>query len=253
MNADARLYTSINHSGTAAGSESSTVLMLALVGSVAIHVAFAALHFGHQGQHGVDADERPPLITTLARVPQPVTPPAVTEVIPVETASPTHVTATPFDPVASLLQPASSAAAEKRVKRNRGGVLSELRVNGEMLRERNHLSEAVSTRQLTEFPVEIDMPVRLADSIRVPYPAAAMAAGREDFVAVWVVVNSAGAADEIEVTAGSEEFANAVVAALRQAQFLPAQNNLQPIRFPIALQFRFALHADSQQPRAASK
>ena len=70
-----------------------------------------------------------------------------------------------------------------------------------------------------------------------------MRAGREDAVAVWIVVDASGAPEEITITEGSEEFAQAVVLAIKDTQFLPARNNLQPIRFPLALEFRFAINA----------
>ena len=64
-------------------------------------------------------------------------------------------------------------------------------------------------------------------------------------MAVWVIVDASGNVDEIHVAEGSEEFATEVVAAVRAAHFLPAEDNLKPIRFPIALQFDFRARGNS--------
>jgi len=54
-------------------------------------------------------------------------------------------------------------------------------------------------------------------------------------------VDAQGIPEEVLVTDGQEEFADAVIAAVRAARFVPAQNNLLPIRFPLALEFRFVI------------
>ena len=111
-------------------------------------------------------------------------------------------------------------------------------IEAQPLEDRNRIGD-LNSRQLAEFPVELEFPVRLAGKIVAHYPPAALAAGREGSVVVWIVVDAQGHADEIEVTEGAEEFANEVIAVIREAHFLPAQNNLMPIRFPISLEFQF--------------
>ncbi len=122
------------------------------------------------------------------------------------------------------------------------GGFGEVRVDGVPLADKDRLGEALS-RQMSEFPVEVDFPVRLSETIRAQYPPAALAAGREDSVAVWIVVDGQGLPEEVLVTDGQEEFAGAVIAAVRSAHFVPAQNNLVPIRFPLALEFHFVIGA----------
>ena len=109
---------------------------------------------------------------------------------------------------------------------------------GAILRDRNRLGD-LYTRGQSEFPIEVDVPVRLDSQIVARYPAAAFAAGREDSVVAWAIVNEEGRASEIEIPEGTEEFADQVRAALRIARFKPAEDKLKPIRFPIALQFDF--------------
>lgn len=115
---------------------------------------------------------------------------------------------------------------------------ADMDVDGKQLADKSRLGDYLA-RQMTEFPVEVDFPVRLGDVIHVHYPPAAAIAGRQDSVVLWIVVDAAGAPDEIAVVEGSQEFADAVVAAVKAAHFLPARNNLQPIRFPLALEFNF--------------
>ena len=122
------------------------------------------------------------------------------------------------------------------------GGFGEVRVEGVLLADKDRLGEALS-RQMSEFPVEVDFLVRMNETIRAQYPPTALAAGREDSVAVWIVVDAQGLPEEVLVTDGQEEFAGAVIAAVRAAHFLPARNNLVPIRFPLALEFRFVVGA----------
>lgn len=118
------------------------------------------------------------------------------------------------------------------------------RAMGVVLTDRTRLG-ALDDRTRLEFPIEIDRPPRVLDRIVAQYPAGALAAGREDTVIAWVVVNEEGRASQIEVAEGAEDFADQVRAALRDARFRPAQDKLAPIRFPIALQFDFRLGAES--------
>ena len=129
--------------------------------------------------------------------------------------------------------------------------LAALAVTAEPLLDKVRLGDYL-TRQTSEFRTEIDRPVRLEDPIVANYPAAALREGREESVAVWVVVDHTGQADEVDVIDGSQEFAEAVVAAINAAKFLPAERNLRPIRFPIALEFRFRTSAGDGTAAAAA-
>lgn len=114
----------------------------------------------------------------------------------------------------------------------------ELRIEGHVLTARERLGSALD-RQMREFPLEIDTPVRLRDRIVARYPFAGLPLTDETTVTVWAIIDAEGKADEVEVVQGPPELADAVVAAVREARFTPAYDRLQPIRFPIALEFRF--------------
>ncbi|HVO87211.1 MAG TPA: energy transducer TonB, partial [Casimicrobiaceae bacterium] len=49
--------------------------------------------------------------------------------------------------------------------------------------------------------------------------------------------------EEIQIAQGSGEFADAAIAAIRQARYHPAANKGAGIRYPIALEFQFSLHS----------
>lgn len=224
--------------GRAAGGLSAPLLW-AVIGSIVVHTAFVAMpqSLPRRGSSAAD-DQGPPLQATL------VTPPAQpaelkTDVAVADVPSPIQLAAqeavaTPLPPATVDQRPQSSPAAVVGVG------AGDVRIDGALLTDRSRMGEAW-TRQMTEFPIEVDYPARLDEKILARYPPAALAAGREDSVAVWIVVDANGVADEVVVLDGSEEFANAVVAAVKQARFLPAQNNLLPIRFPISLEFRFVI------------
>jgi TonB family protein len=114
------------------------------------------------------------------------------------------------------------------------------RVAGLALADRGRLGDYLA-RQLAEFPREIDYAAKPETAISAPYPAAAIAAGTQGSVAVWAVVSETGEAEEVVAVDGPELLAEAAVAAVRKARFKPAHNNLKPIRYPVALEFRFAL------------
>lgn len=119
------------------------------------------------------------------------------------------------------------------------GRFEDVRVAGALLQDRARLGDFYA-RTLGEFPHEIDMPSRVADTILAQYPPEALAAGIEGSVVVWAVIDETGTPAEVDVADGPAELAEAALAAVRQARFLPARNNMQPIRFPIALEFRFS-------------
>jgi len=168
-------------------------------------------------------------------------PDAAAEVAVTDAPSPVHVAA--YDATATPTPPATAApSAQSKSAPSPGVGTGDLRIDAAVLADRNRLGDVLS-RQMTEFPIEVDSPAGLDGTIRARYPRTALAERREDSVAVWIVVDENGIADEIIVLDGSEDFAEAVVAAVREAHFVPAKNNLKPIRYPISLEFRFVLGA----------
>ena len=214
----------------------SQTLLWALGASLAVHavVVVATLSHGQRGQTALAprelvAELRPAQSSAAEPVPDLPSPPAT--VLAVPSAAPAPAVVVP----AAAPEPVPVQPVAKKA-RSRG--TEALDVLAEPLADKTRLGEYYD-RQLTEFPVEIDRPVRVADKIAARYPRAALEDGREDSVAVWVIVGPDGAAEQIQVLDGTPEFADEVVAAVKAARFLPAENNLQPIRFPIALQFEF--------------
>jgi TonB family protein len=137
-------------------------------------------------------------------------------------------------------QPAMAGAMPKPPTSLAVGGAADLEIDGQLLSDRSRLGDLL-TRELSEFPVEVSFPVRLKDRIRVKYPPAALLAGREESVTLWIIVDNQGAPAEIQVAQGSKEFADAAMAAVNEARFLPAERKLMPIRYPIAIEFHFAL------------
>jgi TonB family protein len=217
-------------------------LLWALVASAAVHTAFVAMPLVLPGHRpGAIADPgvamQATLVATLDQRADTQTNPQLAvaaETSPIQFA-PQDIAAPPLPLAAAVPHPPS---APPRLLGVDGS--TDVRIDGALLVDRGRLGDLYS-RQVGEFPVEVDFPARLNEKIRARYPAAALAEGREDSVAVWVVVDTQGAPEEIVVADGSEEFADAVVAAVRNARFLPAQNNLVPIRFPLALEFHFTI------------
>jgi TonB family protein len=113
-------------------------------------------------------------------------------------------------------------------------------VDGVLLADRSRLGEYLG-RQLAEFPREIDYAAKAAGPISAPYPAAAIAEGTQGSVAIWAVIGETGEPEEVVAVDGPDVLAQAAVAAVRRASFRAAHNNMKPIRYPIALEFRFAL------------
>jgi TonB family protein len=98
-----------------------------------------------------------------------------------------------------------------------------------------------SALRANRFPSEVDRPVRMDQKIEVRYPESALAHGREDAVTVWAIVDASGKVQDVYVAEGTDEFTEEVIAVVRATHFLPAENNLKPIRYPIALQFDFRI------------
>lgn len=219
-------------------------LLWALVASAAVHSAFVAMPLGTPGS-------RPSAATNPGVAIQALLIPAVAPA-PDAAAELAAAVAVGVDPLPVELAQQAAPIPEQKIAvvasaqvpspaLGAGGVV-DVRVEGQLLADTDRLGE-LRTRQMSEFPVEIQFPVKLKDALRARYPPAALAAGREDSVAVWIVVDVSGAVEEVTVTEGSEEFANEVLAAIKDVQFVPARNYRQPIRYPLALEFRFAINA----------
>lgn len=207
------------------------VLAWAIVASIALHavVLIATLPGGRRGaEHAVPSD----LQATLVVLPAPPAPPRPEQPpITVLTAAPDRH---PFDlpapagPTAPAVLPPGSARASPGGMQVAAAPLTEpVRLGG------------ILARQMNEFPAEIDRPVRLSGAVVARYPRGAMEQGREDTVVMWVIVDATGAVEYVQVAEGSDEFAQEAIAAVRAARFLPAEDRLKPIRYPIALQFDF--------------
>jgi hypothetical protein len=56
----------------------------------------------------------------------------------------------------------------------------------------------------------------------------------------------------VQVLDGAPEFAEVVVAAVNAAKFVPAENRLRKIRFPLSLEFRFRANAESAAVASAA-
>ncbi|MEO8508002.1 MAG: TonB family protein [Betaproteobacteria bacterium] len=180
-----------------------------------------------------------------------VSPPVVLQAVLVP-ASPTETTliASP-EPAPFTVPAAPETPAEPAVTANTGATTSPnltmgsrdwaiLRVAAQPLRDRSRVGD-LWNRQIDEFPIEIDFPVRPDSKIEARYPPGALAEGREESVVAWIIVDATGAVEEISIPEGSPEFAEAVRVALKDARFIPARNDMKSIRFPIALEFLFAL------------
>jgi TonB family protein len=202
--------------------------------SVLAHLVMVVVPMASHGRHSDSAAEPADVIEAIL-----VAAPASATLVesPAVSLPPETTREIALPPVPSV--PAIGRSAPHPVGGSQSAMPAGVLVEAQALQDRDRLGDVLLTRQITEFPVELDYPVRLAGKIIVPYPPAALAAGREGAVAVWVLVDEKGGAEEIDVTEGSEEFANAVTEAIRAAHFLPAQNNLAPIRFPISLEFQF--------------
>ncbi|MGH6933692.1 MAG: energy transducer TonB [Dongiaceae bacterium] len=103
-------------------------------------------------------------------------------------------------------------------------------------------------REMTEFPREVDRPAVVDGAIRVQYPWRALAEGREDTVVIWAVVDPSGVVEEIQLVEGTPEFYERVAAAVKAHRFYPAIDAGTPLRFPIALEFRFRIDGANPPP-----
>ena len=214
-------------------------LAIALVASAALHTSFFAFYFGSRGPAAPTTMPATRLEATLAD-PEQNAPAVLASAAPAPFAVPATAEPAPTPPQPET--PVPRAPAADRTSKARTADFGDLRIVASPVVDPTMLGDLVD-RQIREFPTEIDWPPRVSGRISVRYPPAALAAGREDTVAVWFVVSPEGEPQEIVVAQGTEEFAEAVTEAIRNARFVPARNSFAPIAFPLALEFRFALDA----------
>jgi len=214
----------------------SATLAWALGASMAAHAGLVAMVAIHDANPPGRALE-PEIVLMASVAPLRATPQALMTV----DASPLALPAQPM-PAMPLLEPLQRVAMTREALATPPtaveGAFEDVRVPGSPLEDRARLGEFYA-RTLAEFPTEIDMPARVSTPVYAQYPVDALAARIEGSVAVWAIIDETGAATEIDVADGPPELAQAAVAAVREARFLPARNNMKPIRFPIALEFRF--------------
>ena len=209
------------------------VFAWALAVSVLVHAAILmALLPG--GRPGTPAAKLPELRASLIEAP--TTPEVISEVpapiSPVITAMPDRSPlAIPLPARAPPLAPSRTAST------SRAGV-DAIEVPAAPLADRTRLGGWL-VRQGNEFKTEVDRPVRVDGKLVARYPDQALAEGREESVVLWIVVGASGNVDEVYLVEGSEEFGAEAIAAVRAARFMPAEDNLVPIRYAIALQFDF--------------
>jgi TonB family protein len=221
----------------AAGGQASPLLW-ALLASTFVHTALVAMPPALPGRA---PDARSEQGTTLQATLLPaVTPQA--EVPPAAADTPSPITIAAQGAAASLPAPSSVPQPPAAARSTPGVGLPDVEIVAKTLVDLDRLGDLLS-RRMAEAPVEVDFPARPKAPIRVRYPEAALAAGREGSVAVWVMVSPEGAPDEVTIVDGPPEFADAIVAAINDARFVPAQNNLVPMRYALAFEFDFAIGA----------
>jgi len=107
-------------------------------------------------------------------------------------------------------------------------------------------------RQLSDYPREVQYPVRVVGAIEATYPAEARAQGIEGTVLAWVVVAPSAEVEEIQIVEGDEIFREPVMEAIRAGRYYSAADGGVGLHFPITLEFRFALdHSGTPQDAAA--
>jgi len=112
----------------------------------------------------------------------------------------------------------------------------------ELLADHSRLGPLLS-RELAEYPTEIDSPVRLDEPIVVQLPQGTRPVAADPSIVVWAVVLADGSVETALLADGDEALAEPVLAAVKAARFVPARSRLQPRDYPISLEFRFAAQA----------
>lgn len=101
------------------------------------------------------------------------------------------------------------------------------------------LQEELVLRTQGDYLVEVEKPVRMLKRPEVNYPPEALSAQRQGTVVAWIAINTDGNVDEVIISSGTEEFAEAVREALPSARFLPAEERGQIIPYYIVLSIDF--------------
>lgn len=96
-----------------------------------------------------------------------------------------------------------------------------------------------SARVAGEFPAEVARGVRMDVKPVIKYPEDALAAQRQGTVLAFIIVDAAGAVEEVSIVEGTLEFALPVEDALLATRFRPAEDRGTPIRFYTMLKFDF--------------
>jgi protein TonB len=219
----------------------------ALGASAAVHATLlVAPLLGGDGASGQRTLRPPPLSVALKAEPEralaapgdapSLTVPGPKVRAPVQTAAPRAV------------QPAAPPRAEPP---SQAGVPIGISVPGEPLVAMSRIGDELLQRNWNEFPVEVAWPVRVHD-VHARYPAGALHAAREGNVVLWIVVDAEGAVEEMQIAEGDEDFAKAAMDAVGAARFEPAKEDGKPIRYPIALEFRFELPAARGAPEGVA-
>jgi len=152
----------------------------------------------------------------------------------------TAIAAEPLVPLA--LQPVTLAPVNATAIGRPGDV----RVAAREVFELSRLGDLLE-RQMNEFPQEVQARARFR-RIEASYPPAARAQGIEGTVLAWVVIDPTANVEEIRIVEGDDVFRDAVVEAIRSGTYMPAADGGVGVRFPLLLEFRFALDT----PRAPS-
>ena len=122
----------------------------------------------------------------------------------------------------------------------------------EILTDHSRLGPLLS-REMSQYPTEIDSPVRLDDPIVVRLPAGTRPSEPDASIVVWAIVLADGSVDTALLAEGDESVAEPVLAAVKAARFVPARSRLQPRDYPISLEFRFsAKSADDTAQRVVT-
>ena len=230
-------------------------LISALVISLLVHLALAALLSALVGSAlRLYNETRPPLSVTLAplpaialALPASLPRPQAAETLETPEGLRTRTTAVPAS--SRRTQPegqAQTMAADPHPSIWVGTV--DMAPNDVLAR----LPETLVLRSLSEFPVEVEAPVRVAATIDVPYPAASLQAHREGTVLAWIVIDENGQVEEISLPEGDPEFAEAVEAALLNAKFVAAEDRGHPIRYFTMLQFSFRIGPAQPVPEGST-
>lgn len=231
----------------------------AFAASLVVHGAVAVALFGlvATGRPG-DGDVAAPLAVRLVGPPLPAEAPpapAAPDVVVAAEASTAALPARAGDESAQT-QPARVADAPLAPTEPRRAPSAAAPPPGTVSARENYaamggISPDIVARAHMNYLIEVEKPVRVLRLPEVPYPPAALAAGRQDTVVAWVAVDRDGGIEDVVIDSGEAEFADAVRAALPSAKFLPAEERGELVPFYILLQFDFRTSGSITKPPAA--